>query len=272
MSRVFLRRELEGVATFWRVHRRDGVTLGFTSHDLDLAFGGVTHRAAPGMVPAAIRRTADFTDDSAEADGILAHDSISEGDLAAGRFDQAAIEMGAVDWETGEHAVLYTGTLGAITTQSGGFSAELRSAKAALERDPVPRTSPTCRAEFCGPGCNLSPARFTREAVLAEVEPASGELIFAGIDPALYAGGELRWLDGPECGRTFGICGVAGAALLIDHADTPPPSGTRALLREGCDRTIATCAARFGNALNFQGEPFLPGNDLLARYPQGGGA
>ena len=34
-----------------------------------------------------------------------------------------------------------------------------------------------------------------------------------------------------------------------------------------CDKTIATCSARFGNALNFQGEPFLPGNDMLAQYP-----
>ncbi len=43
--------------------------------------------------------------------------------------------------------------------------------------------------------------------------------------------------------------------------------GTRVLVREGCDRTLATCAARFANAANFRGEPFLPGNDLLTRYP-----
>jgi len=44
--------------------------------------------------------------------------------------------------------------------------------------------------------------------------------------------------------------------------------GTRAELRAGCDHTIATCSSRFGNAINFRGEPFLPGNDLLARYGQ----
>jgi hypothetical protein len=42
--------------------------------------------------------------------------------------------------------------------------------------------------------------------------------------------------------------------------------GTKAELIEGCDHTITTCATRFGNAVNFRGEPFLPGNDLLARY------
>ncbi|HKR91916.1 phage BR0599 family protein, partial [Novosphingobium sp.] len=34
-----------------------------------------------------------------------------------------------------------------------------------------------------------------------------------------------------------------------------------------CDHTLNTCAARFSNAANFRGEPFLPGNDLLVRYP-----
>jgi len=36
---------------------------------------------------------------------------------------------------------------------------------------------------------------------------------------------------------------------------------------EGCDKSLATCAGRFGNAVNFRGEPYLPGIDLLTRYP-----
>ena len=52
--------------------------------------------------------------------------------------------------------------------------------------------------------------------------------------------------------------------------DLAPPAGTRVLLREGCDRTIDTCSSRFANAINFQGEPFLPGNDQITRYPSPG--
>jgi hypothetical protein len=54
--------------------------------------------------------------------------------------------------------------------------------------------------------------------------------------------------------------------LALDPALVP---GVRALLREGCDHTLQTCHSRFGNSANFQGEPFVPGNDLLARYPAG---
>ena len=82
------------------------------------------------------------------------------------------------------------------------------------------------------------------------------------------AGGTLRWLDGPYAGQTCGIAGVdAGRLLLEIPLDSAPPAGTRITLREGCDRTLETCATRFGNAVNFQGEPFLPGNDLITRYP-----
>ena len=61
---------------------------------------------------------------------------------------------------------------------------------------------------------------------------------------------------------------IEGDMLVLEQALDPALApGTLARLTEGCDHTIATCAARFGNAINFQGEPFLPGNDLLTRYP-----
>lgn len=269
MSRVFFASELEGTATFWRIERRDGVALGFTGHDRDLWFDGLLHRAAPGMLPSAIRRNGGLEADSAEVEGALTHDAISAADLAAGRFDGARIAIGVVNWETLDRALLYSGELGAISCEGEGFSAELRSAKAALEVDPVPRTSPTCRARFGGPGCALSPARFTHEAVLASFDPDSNRALFTGGPaPDAMEGGSLRWIDGPQAGLATEVIEASDSGLLLDlaiHPATPP--GTRARLTEGCDHTLALCAARFGNAANFQGEPFLPGNDLLTRYP-----
>ena len=268
MSRVFLREALEGVATFWRVRRRDGVTLGFTSHDRDAWFDGVLHRAAPGMVPSAIRRSADLGPDSAEVRGALTHDAISAVDLAAGRFDGAAVEIGVVDWETLERAVLYRGEIGAVSEEAGSFSAELRSAKAGLEIDTVPRTSPTCRAQFCGPGCTLSAAKYTHEAVVAAVDLTANRVAFAGGPAAdTMRDGSLRWLDGPHAGLAMEVIAADASGLVLDiELDPALAPGARARLREGCAHTVQTCQARFGNAANFQGEPFLPGNDLLGRH------
>ena len=90
---------------------------------------------------------------------------------------------------------------------------------------------------------------------------------FAGIDPMLYQSGELRWLDGPMAGLDATILAADARGLLLDRPPDGVEPGMRAFLREGCDHTLATCAARFANAANFQGEPFLPGTDLLAHYP-----
>jgi uncharacterized phage protein (TIGR02218 family) len=216
-----------------------------------------------------VRRGADLSPDSADVEGALTQDGISEADLAAGRFDRAGVEIGVVDWETLEHAVLYRGEIGDVSEEAGAFSAELRSAKALLETDGVPRTTPTSRARVCGPGCTLSGARFTHEAVLTAVDRDASRVAFTGApEAAAMREGSLRWIDGPHAGITMAVNRADEAGLVLDALLDPAlVPGAHALLREGCDHTLQTCHARFGNAANFQGEPFVPGNDLLARYP-----
>lgn len=267
MSRVWFSAALETVAPYWRIARRDGVTLGFVAHDGDLWFDGVRHGAAPGMTPSAIRRSAGLEADSAEVEGALSHAALSGADVAAGRYARAGVEIGVVDWQSLERAVLYQGTIGTVDEEGTGFRAALASAKAALRDDPVPRTSPVCRARFCGPGCQLPAVRFTRRVVVAGTDPAANAvLVDPAIEPARYAGGGLRWLDGPLAGLGSAI-GAAGADRLVLAEPLVPgiAAGSAVSLREGCDRTIATCATRFANAVNFQGEPYLPGTDFVTR-------
>jgi uncharacterized phage protein (TIGR02218 family) len=268
MTRRWFAAELETAATFWRILRRDGVTLGFVTHDRNLWFDGVLHRAAPGLVPSAIRRSAGFEPDSADVQGALSHEAIRSDDLAAGRFDGARVLVGLVDWESLERHVVYRGVIGTVSEEAGQFTAELQSRKAELQHDMIPRTSPTCRAAFCGPGCGLSAAKFSHEAVLLAHDPAANSVTFAaGVAAAELAGGHVRWFDGAYAGLTMSVIAVDGNSLTLgtplDHA---LPPGLRAELREGCDHTLDMCAARFANAAAFQGEPFLPGNDAVARY------
>lgn len=270
MTRTWFTQDLETVATFLRIARRDGITLGFTTHDQDLWIDGTLHRASPGMVPSSIRKTAGFEADSAEVQGALCHGSITEADLGSGRFDGAQIRIGLVDWQSGKTCVLYGGEIGTVSNEAGSFTAALASSKARLQRDPVPRTSPSCRAAFCGPGCTLSPARFTHERVVQAVDFHRNAVTFTtATDPTLFAGGTVRWRDGPQTGQSMGIMAAddTGALILDQPLEANLAPGTMAVLREGCDHTLDTCATRFANAVNFQGEPYLPGNDLLTRYP-----
>ena len=145
MSRALLDRPLDTVASFWRIHRADGVAQGFTTHDRDLWFGGLLHRAAPGLTPSAIRRTSGLADDVAEVEGALAHDCIAEADLAAGRYDGAAVVIGAVCWETLEHQLLYRGTIESLSRDgAGGFAIRCRGAARPAARASAGQAA-TCR-------------------------------------------------------------------------------------------------------------------------------
>ena len=37
----------------------------------------------------------------------------------------------------------------------------------------------------------------------------------------------------------------------------------------GCDKRFSTCKAKFGNGLNFQGFPHIPGSDFSYGYADG---
>lgn len=259
---------LATIALCWRVERRDGVAIGLTAHDRDLTVDGFVYRAAPGMTPSAIRRDAGFDADSMDVTGALSGAAISEADLLAGRWDGARVALFAVDWTNPVDPVaLGEGTIGAVELKRGVLTAELRGIAAALEAPVVESTSPECRAELGDKRCRVAMAGRRRFARVIAADGA--ELTLDTSEPATggWAGGRLRWLSGGNSGLEDAIGASSGAMVTLRRPPRFDAIGALVEVDEGCDKSIATCAARFGNAANFRGEPYLPGIDLLTRYP-----
>ncbi|HYG48112.1 MAG TPA: DUF2163 domain-containing protein [Allosphingosinicella sp.] len=265
----FLERPLTSLAFCWRVERRDGVCLGFTSHDRDLAIGGLVYRAAPGMLPSAVSVSDDFEASTLDVAGALTSDSIAGADLAAGRWDRAAVALFLVDWEDpgGARLPLARGELGDVTVKANGFEAELRGPAALLERAVAEQTSPQCRAELGDRRCRADMAGRVRLTRVVAV-PEEIVVLVAEAAGAAFAFGRLRWIGGANSGLESMIAACEGAKLVLQE---PPPftiaAGDLVEIREGCDKSFATCTGRFANGENFRGEPHLPGMDLLTRYP-----
>jgi uncharacterized phage protein (TIGR02218 family) len=266
----FLRNELATVALCWRLERRDGVCLGFTTHDRELAIGGLVYRAAPGMLPSEIVLTDGFDLDTLDVEGALTSDAITGADLKAGRWDGTAIRVFMVDWEApeGETLHLARGELGEVSIKGDAFEAELKGPTAALDRPVVEQTSPECRASLGDRRCRVDLAARTRLtqiiAVIGEDQIEVGEAASHGA----YAYGRLRWLSGANSGLESAV--MASSVAMLTLRDPPAfaaAEGDLVEIVEGCDRRLATCVERFGNAENFRGEPHLPGIDLLTRYP-----
>lgn len=262
---------LTTLAIRWRLERRDGVAVGLTGHDRDLTIDGLLYRAAPGMVPSAIERSDGLEPDTMDAAGALVSGTITESDLLAGRWDGASVRVFAVDWAAeGAPISLGEGTIGAVETRDGEFTAELAGATARLAAPVVEETSAECRAELGDRRCRV--AMRGRRRLARVVTCDGGEVILDTAEPVAdaYGWGVLRWLEGPNCGLDSAVAMSSGTGLTLR---APPPfavvADTLVRIEEGCDKTIATCAGRFANAANFRGEPYLPGIDLLTRYPGG---
>lgn len=267
---AFIEHLLTTIAFCWRLERRDGVALGFTTHDCDLAIDGLVYRAAPGMVPSAISISDGFDAGTLDVSGALTSDAIAADDLAAGRWDGAGVFLFAYDWENGGAALpLVRGEIGDVTARGAGFEAELRGPAALLERAAVEQTSPDCRAELGDRRCRVDMAgRRSVTRVTAAPDEAVIEVEAAPGEADAYAYGRLRWLSGANAGTEAAIVGSDGTRLTLREAPhRPAAAGDLVEILEGCDKRFATCTGRFANAANFRGEPHLPGMDLLTRYP-----
>ena len=115
--------------------------------------------------------------------------------------------------------------------------------------------------------CRVDVGPLTQRVVLGESQGRSVvvETVIAG---GVYAFGSLRLLGGDNCGLSFPVRKQDGQVLALAR-DMPFPvaAGTRAEIIQGCDKRLAICRTRFANAINFRGEPYLPGMDYVTRYP-----
>ena len=103
MSRTWFGNELETVATFWRILRRDGVTLGFTTHDRDVWLDGVLQdgghiqsrvtdlRVEPVALSGATTDMARLHITYADADGELPTCFLTNNDITGGNSGSAVL-------------------------------------------------------------------------------------------------------------------------------------------------------------------------------------
>lgn len=263
--------EVTTLAILWRIVRRDGVVLGFTSHDRDVEMNGVTYRAAPSFLPSALVTTAGFEGGDIELSGLLAAGAIAAGDLANGRYDFARLYVSLVNWaRPGDGTLpLAAGTLGAVRWEDGAFRAELATDSARFGQAVTESFSPECRADLGDRRCRVDLARYRITTRVTAVLDRS-RFMATGIATAAdwYAYGRVRWITGGNAGLSAEVrSSGAGLVQLREpmRADIMP--GDILMLTAGCDRRFATCSAKFNNSANFRGEPHVPGLDAMLDYP-----
>jgi uncharacterized phage protein (TIGR02218 family) len=263
--------DLTYLALCWRIVRRDGCALGFTTHDRPLLVAGLRYESAPGMAPSAVISTDGLDVDTMDVTGALSSGSINARDLLDGRFDNASVALFLVDWRNPDagQQPLAGGTIGTVEAGFGAdsaFTATLRGPTALLAAPRVETYSPECRAELGDWRCRLPMrGRQVRGRLAAASEDRMQVDGIYAETVLLYAHGDMRMLSGAAAGLERRIVASDGDWLVFD-APLSVAASDLVLLRQGCDKRFSTCVERFDNAANFRGEPHVPGNDLLTRF------
>lgn len=273
--------EAATLALCWRIMRRDGTVLGFTQHDSDVVFGGITHQANSGLDVASAHQMAGFAGSETVLLGALVSESLTLADILAGCYDHATIETWLVDWsDTSQCTLLDCGSIGRIEASDHGFKVEVRSVIDLLMQPQGRLFQAHCSADLgdshCGIGLN-DPA-YRLEGVVRRTDGRTTLAIDAGgFADMAFSRGVLQVLDGANAGMRVDIKdhdAASGLALISLWQALPYPLavGDRVVAVAGCDKTAATCHSRFGNIVNFRGFPRMPGNDLLIRRVNDGEA
>lgn len=261
----------------WAVTRTDGVTLGFTDHDGDLAFEGLSFRADSGLGAKALQQTTGLSVDNTEALGALSAAAITEEDIEAGRYDGADVRAWLVNWANPEARQLqFRGTIGEIRRAAGAFEAELRGLTERLNM-PVGRVYQKPCGAILGDGACRFDLNQPGYRARVPVEEVSERRVFSfaalnGFGPGWFRHGVLRIDSGAAAGLSGLIKrdGMRDGRRVIElwhplRAVIAP--GDQLVLEAGCDKRFETCRMKFVNLANFQGFPDIPGDDWSISDP-----
>lgn len=262
-----LANETTTLATCWSVTRKDGVAFYFTEHDRDITVDGAVYRAARGMSASAVTSQVGMAVDNLEFEGMLNADAIDEADILAGRYDHAEISIFMVNYaapDTGK-LELKTGWLGEVTLKGGQFVAEMRGLTSRLQQVIGDVYTASCRAMLGDGRCKKGLGPFAVTGAVTSVEAA-----YAFKDSSRHEANEyfsyglITFTSGANSGISMEISdysnGRFGLFLPMPYALAP---GDTYVAVAGCDKSFESCVTKFANAVNFRGEPHVPGADKI---------
>jgi uncharacterized phage protein (TIGR02218 family) len=257
----------------WKITRKDGTVLGFTDHDNDLFFRSVSYEASSGVVSTELEKKTDMSVDNLEIMGALSSNSITDGDIKKGLYDNAQIDIYLVNWKDPENQnyLFQRGNLGNITRGETQYVAEFRGISTALQQVKGRIYSNNCDATFGDSRCKVNRSLYSNSGSVSSTDGFSSIYTSAGLNKnnGVFAKGTITFTSGNNNGITREIRSdsLTASARNISLWEPTPfeiQVGDIFEIVEGCKKTyLDDCVARFDNGVNFRGFPYTPPKDIV---------
>jgi len=247
---------------------REGIKIWrYTSADRDVIVGGDIYLAAPmkrndieGSQD--VERTALKITMPADAD-------FPRQFIASPPTDRISAEVRRYHQSDPEIAFLWVGRV--INVEHHEFEAIVlcESSISSLKRPTLRRIyQTTCPHLLYGPECALVQSAWGVDATLAA--GTSGVTLvssaFSGFAGGYFAGGFVQIVVSSNINRAF-ISAHSGGTLTTGLPLQGAAVGLQVTAFPGCDHSLATCASKFSNSLNYGGFPYIPTKNPMNGTP-----
>lgn len=260
--------------------------MGFTDTDVAFAIGPTMFIPLSAFNASAVEDQLGLAVSNVDILGAISSDYITTDDLEAGRYDEAALTIYAVNYGAADggvipddqYAIIRRGTLGQCQMGDLAFQAELRGLVQSFAQMIGALCSGKCRSDLFDTGaglehgCNLAKPAPIDATVVAVTNRTKFQVSAAGSFPngtkgSLFMGYFAFGFANPTSGKNKGI------QLEVYDSDPslnitlqiPMPFdiqiGDTFQLQIGCDKTGEVCRINFDNLDNIRAELYVPGSD-----------
>lgn len=268
------------LAMCWKIVRTDGATYGFTEHDRQLTFDGVTYEADAAFQRSAIAQSMGLAVDNHDVLGAISSDMLVEADIIDGRWDAAEVTVYLVNWaDVAMRQTIFRGQVGRMARGDLAFRAEVRSLVDRLAQRTGRVFGYFCDADLGDTRCGIDLTSATYRATGSiGAAPTSRGFILSGVSgysAGWFTGGLVRLTSGGLSGlareiKAHTLKGTVHSVELWAPLPASPAVGDTLAVTAGCDKSWAMCRERFSNGDRFRGFPHMPGNDRVTDYPREG--
>lgn len=268
---AYLAAEVTTFAFLWKVIRQDGQIFGFTSHDADIEYLGLTYKANTGFMPSAAATSSGLAVDDLEIEGTLSAQAVEQAEILAGIWDGAEVWVYQVNYEdlTAGAIVIRRGWIGEIRSGTVSFTAEMRGLTQKLAQQIGQNYSPLCRANFGDSRCKKDLDDYKVTGTLTMVTNEHEFADTSRTEATNYFNlGLLTFTTGLNAGLSREVKSFDATVIFCELPFPFTVSvGDQYEMWRGCDKSFATCKNTYNNLINFRGEPYIPISDTLVSGP-----
>ncbi len=260
---------LTTLTTCCYIKLRNGNAIGFTDHPYDLTIDNMLYAAENSFQSTSIESSANLSVDNLEIDGVIDSEVIKHEDLLTGLYDYAYVEIFVIDYQPPQNGkiLLKSGHIGEVRFCGQKFIAEIRGLSQKLNVNIGKYYSPTCRTNFGSKQCKINLSAYQQKAAVVSLINGNNftidKLMF---ENNWYQYGSVQFITGQNKNLSLEIRDVyTNIISLMLGFPYPINIGDEFVITPGCDKRFSTCCERYNNAINFRGEPTLPGMDEILK-------